>query len=260
MNPEKANSASWRVVVYLVAVVCFFVQAGFVYLDYPRGALGARLSAQAKGGLALWRKNNCQACHQIYGYGGFLGPDLTNVMSRRPLEDWTDVLTRGRKQMPAFHFDQQQRAAIIAFLTEMNDTGTSIPHFAKLREDAEFDFLVSNYLRGTKGTADEAVLRGERQIRENGCNKCHWAFGVGIQGSPDLTLALSHRSPEYVRTILRDSKEAMPSYEFLTDDQVGDILACMAWMNLNRRELGLFSSDKENGDTFHWSALPWFEY
>ncbi|MCH7870146.1 MAG: c-type cytochrome, partial [Planctomycetes bacterium] len=42
----------------------------------------------AKSGLAIWRENNCQACHQIYGYGGFLGPDLTNLMDRRPDEDW----------------------------------------------------------------------------------------------------------------------------------------------------------------------------
>ena len=97
-----------RASILLLLVVCFFGQTALVYLDYPPRAAARELSDDAKVGLALWRKHNCQACHQIHGFGGFIGPDLTNVVGRRPEEDWSDVLTRGRKQMPAFEFDEQE--------------------------------------------------------------------------------------------------------------------------------------------------------
>ncbi len=245
---------------YLLAVVFFFLQTGFVYLDYPRDPTGQVFSSRASEGLALWRRNNCQACHQIHGFGGFLGPDLTNITARRPLEDWEDILTRGRKQMPAFDFEAPQREAIIAFLTEVNETGTSIPQFTTLKDGIDAGFLVRNYLTATGGAADDAVLRGEDLIRENACTKCHPPFQVGIQGSPDLTLAASRRSPSYMRHVILESKGSMPSHDYLTGEEVDDMLACMVWMNRNRGPLGRFYSKLENGQELTWSTLPWFEY
>ena len=32
-------------------------------------------------GKALFQQNNCIACHQLYGLGGYLGPELTNAYS-----------------------------------------------------------------------------------------------------------------------------------------------------------------------------------
>jgi len=40
-------------------------------------------SEKALQGQQLWQQNNCFSCHQIYGLGGYLGPDLTNVYSQR---------------------------------------------------------------------------------------------------------------------------------------------------------------------------------
>lgn len=260
MNSQMAHSGRSRVVILLLAVAGFFVQTGFVYFDFPRNVPGRRLSTQAKEGRDLWRKNNCQACHQIYGYGGFLGPDLTNITARRPDEDWTNVLTQERKQMPAFGFDEEECAAIVEFLEEISETGTGLPRFTTLKDNVDPDFLVGNYLRATQRTVDASVLRGEKQIRESACSQCHPPFSVGTDGAPDMTLALSRRSPEYIRTITREGKGAMPPHDFLTDEQVDDILTCLVWMNRNRRELGLFYSNKENGSTFNWATLPWFEY
>ena len=52
----------------------------------------------------------------------------------------------------------------------------------------------------------------------------------------------------------------MPEFEYLTGDKVEDILSYVAWINQNRRPLGLYYSKKENGETFSWSHVPWFEY
>lgn len=247
-------------VVPVVLVVCFFVQTAFVYFDFPSRASARELSDDAKVGLALWRKHNCQVCHQIHGFGGFLGPDLTNIVARRPSEDWSDVLTRGRKQMPAFEFDEKEQAAIVAFLTDLNETGTSIPRFATVRPGTDANYMVERYATATGEVVEAAVLRGEREMRENGCNSCHVAFGVGVQGSPDLTISLSLWSPAYIRRILLESKGNMPAHDFLTSAQLDDMLACMRWMNRNREALGRFHSTLDNGQTFSWKAVPWFEY
>ncbi len=62
-------------------VAAFGVQTVLVYTDERQDPL----SDIELRGRALWHENACQVCHQIYGQGGFLGPDLTNVASR--LED-----------------------------------------------------------------------------------------------------------------------------------------------------------------------------
>ncbi len=260
MNSREARTDKARVLIFRMSVAFFFLQTGFVYLNYPSDGVGPKLSPLAKSGLAIWRENNCQACHQIYGYGGFLGPDLTNLMDRRPDEDWEYILTRGRKQMPAFDFDEEQREELIALLTEISTTGLGVPTFTKVKPDVDAKTLVANFLDQTNATADPAVLRGEHQLRENACSQCHRPFAVGNQGAPDLTQTLSLRSPAYVRETLLESRGSMPSYDYLTPAQIDDMLACLAWMNQNRLQLGLFYSEGDNGDAFNWAAVPWFEY
>ena len=41
------------------------------------------MNKEAITGKVLYQKYNCTACHQIYGLGGFLGPDLTIVVSQQ---------------------------------------------------------------------------------------------------------------------------------------------------------------------------------
>lgn len=40
------------------------------------------LSTAEETGLLIYRKYNCMTCHSIYGLGGLMGQDLTNVASR----------------------------------------------------------------------------------------------------------------------------------------------------------------------------------
>ena len=39
------------------------------------------LSKKAIEGENIWLQKNCNSCHQLYGLGGYLGPDLTNIFS-----------------------------------------------------------------------------------------------------------------------------------------------------------------------------------
>jgi len=259
MTSESDAVGSRRVIIYFVLVACFFVQSAFVYLDYPRRGHGQELSAQARQGLDIWRRHNCQVCHQIYGFGGFLGPDLTNIMSRRPGEDWSPILTVGRKQMPAFRFDESAQAAIVQFLTELDQTGQGVPHMATA-EQTSVDRLVQGYQAASGHAVPDPVARGEELSRGSGCGSCHRPFAVGSLGAPDLTTVCSSRSPAELWAIVSGGKGTMPAYVTLTEEQIGDVVAWLTWMNENRRELGIHNSRDGGDGTFRWARVPWFEY
>ncbi len=114
-------------IVFLALVSCFMVYSFSIYL---RPALPAGASqAKAMQGRLVWQKYNCQACHQLYGLGGYLGPDLTNMMAT-PYKDPTylhAILKSGIKQMPSFHLDEEELEQLIAFLQSTNASGTASP-------------------------------------------------------------------------------------------------------------------------------------
>ncbi|MEW6713214.1 MAG: cytochrome c, partial [Candidatus Riflebacteria bacterium] len=84
-----------------------------------------------------WRKHNCAACHAVFGLGGHLGPDLTNVISRRPAEYIKAVLQNGMPGMPAFNLTDSEMDSILYYLTLINQEGVyplqshSAPVFGK---------------------------------------------------------------------------------------------------------------------------------
>lgn len=93
-------------------------------------------------GKQLWQNYNCGACHQVYGLGGFLGPDLTNVYARRGPEYIHAILGSGIGVMPDFKLSSQERDEIVAYLEYINTTGKADPR----------TFIINTY--GTISQAD----------------------------------------------------------------------------------------------------------
>ncbi|MBQ73485.1 MAG: hypothetical protein CMQ20_00515 [Gammaproteobacteria bacterium] len=119
MNPGKIN----MVVVFLLGSV-FAGYSVWVHLqagDHP--ASGSMNEIQARGA-QVWRRSNCQACHQVYGSGGYLGPDLTNVASRCDTRRIESVLMEGSPPMPRFELSGSDRAALVEFFRYVDATGT----------------------------------------------------------------------------------------------------------------------------------------
>jgi len=83
------------------------------------------LSYEASRGQQLWQSNNCWSCHQVYGLGGYLGPDLTNVYSAQYKgENYIKAfLNSGLKQMPKFNFSEDEKDALVAYLKFIDSTG-----------------------------------------------------------------------------------------------------------------------------------------
>lgn len=86
-------------------------------------------------GKTVWQQNNCQACHQLYGLGGHLGPDLTNVYSTKPEAYIRAILQTGTPVMPNFHLDKKEINALVAFFEYTNSTGKSNPKSFKQNQD-----------------------------------------------------------------------------------------------------------------------------
>jgi nitric oxide reductase subunit C len=84
---------------------------------------------KAANGKLVWQKYNCQSCHQLYGLGGYLGPDLTNCIAQEGKGELyvKAMIEVGTKQMPAFKLSDQEVTSLMAFLYSINKTGNSDP-------------------------------------------------------------------------------------------------------------------------------------
>jgi nitric oxide reductase subunit C len=119
---------------FLLLLSTFSVYNYFLYTsktDY--GTI--HLSEKAIQGENLWLKNNCNSCHQLYGLGGYLGPDLTNVYARQNKDYLKAMLNSGIKVMPRFNFNTTEKEALIQFLKEVDQTGYYPNIEAKLETD-----------------------------------------------------------------------------------------------------------------------------
>ena len=78
-------------------------------------------------GWNTWQQKNCQSCHQVYGLGGYLGPDLTNVASTPGKgEQYMKVFIRyGTGKMPNFHLSDSETDNLVAFLKWIDKSGKS---------------------------------------------------------------------------------------------------------------------------------------
>jgi len=120
----RANSTKKNVLVILLLLVVFSIYNASVYtVNHYKQPV--KLSETALQGQLLWQENNCWSCHQIYGLGGYLGPDLTNIYSNpnKGAGYIKAFLNSGVKSMPKFDFTEPQKEAIVSYLKHIDSTG-----------------------------------------------------------------------------------------------------------------------------------------
>jgi nitric oxide reductase subunit C len=78
-------------------------------------------------GMQTWQEKNCQSCHQLYGLGGYMGPDLTNTASEKGKgPDYMRAFIKsGTSRMPNFHLSDTEVLNVIAFLKWVDRSGRS---------------------------------------------------------------------------------------------------------------------------------------
>ena len=113
---------------YLLLLIILIISFSFYnYTIYTsKSNYGSiHFSDKAVQGENIWLKKNCNACHQLYGLGGYLGPDLTNVYSTKGKGKVyiKAMMSSGSKAMPKFNFSENEKEEIVQFLKEVDQTG-----------------------------------------------------------------------------------------------------------------------------------------
>lgn len=104
-----------------VLSVSWVLYNGIFYCTPAAGTTA--MTEKALQGQRLWQRYNCNSCHQLYGLGGYLGPDLTNEMSRRRPDFVKAMINAGSGSMPAFQLSAPDQDALLEFLRAVDATG-----------------------------------------------------------------------------------------------------------------------------------------
>lgn len=109
----------------ILLLIAFIVYSGFVYTVGTENKNPVALTTDVQKGKILWQEKNCSACHQLYGLGGYMGPDLTNVISAPGKGGvYAEAFIRsGTKAMPNFRLKDDEIKSLIALLRYVDASG-----------------------------------------------------------------------------------------------------------------------------------------
>jgi len=234
-------------------VAAFAVQTYLVYTDATANDT-APLHGAAIEGQSIWRRHNCQSCHQIYGFGGFLGPDLTNAADRLPRETLDEILTEGRSPMPAFHFSDGEIDALEAYLHALDATGIGQARRAPPVDRELLRAAIETQARETPPT--EAAMAGMRTFG-GACSACHTLFQptpLGPFVAPDLSAVTERVPPGEIDRLLAEGRltRGMPA-SGLSPAARREVVSYLEWIASHREVL----MPPGSGET---DALPWWEF
>lgn len=128
-----------------ILISLFAIFNGFIYTS-DENKNPVKLTEQALHGQQLWQDNNCWSCHQTYGLGGYLGPDLTNVYSAKNKGPMyiKAFLNSGVKSMPKFNFSETEKEALVTYLKSIDSTGYYPNYNAKFKPNGWVELQYKN--------------------------------------------------------------------------------------------------------------------
>lgn len=127
-----------QIVISLITMLlCFLAYSSFIYLRLPVTGIDHAIAVTE--GKKTWQRYNCNACHQLYGLGGYLGPDLTNVYSKRDTNYLKAFMSSGTIVMPDFHLSEKEKSDIIAFFKNIDASGKSDPSSFTINRDGSIE-------------------------------------------------------------------------------------------------------------------------
>jgi nitric oxide reductase subunit C len=261
----SAHTEGRRVAILSAFAVLFGLMTLLVYSDYPNAAPVVRLSEDAQAGNTLWLKHNCQTCHQLYGFGGFLGPDLTNYVQGMSRARYDRMLTEGGGRMPAFHLSDTERGQLLAFFREIDTTGqgepTPLQAEKPLQGPSAFVKLAEAWAEQTGEALPDAVTAaGTLDQGRFACGVCHSPLVLRPNGAPDLTRVMERMTDVDIATLIRTGKYEMPAFDDATDEEIAIIVEWLHWLKDHRAELVDVNARITEREPFNLGDLPWFNY
>jgi nitric oxide reductase subunit C len=110
----------------------FVAYSAYSFVVYTRGtdkaiSFSDTEQQQIDKGKILFQKHNCIACHQLYGLGGYLGPELTTAWSDKNRGEayMKAFLQNGAIRMPKFNFTNEEINSLISYLHYVDTTAIS---------------------------------------------------------------------------------------------------------------------------------------
>lgn len=239
---------------------------GFVlqtFLVYNDNSAPVKLDETASAGRHLWQRNNCQSCHQLHGFGGFLGPDLTNAIHRIEPEQLAARLKSGDGPMPSFEMNDEQVVELWSFLYAMDETG-----FGQARHPSVVRVSGSSDQQPPFNTALESVIAeaGDLQVtqgfelyRTGTCKACHRLGQVSAIGAPDLTLAADRLTNDEILSVLIEGRSPTMPPTNLSQPQREEMRAFLVFLNEHREQTLERMEASDDKESF-WTSLPWWEF
>jgi nitric oxide reductase subunit C len=243
-----------------ILALCFVSQTYLVYADPTETPV---LVGEELDGRRVWLANNCQACHQLYGFGGFLGPDLTNAASRLQKPQLVDRLALGEGQMPKFDLPEDDVEALWSFLSAMDKTGVGQARNPRgsgalangIPANSPSTMAVQKVLNESDN--NDAIL-GFEIYRSYTCVGCHVLFGESAIGAPDLSLSGARLSAEEILNKLEVGVPPFMPPSALPADKREQVQAFITFLAEHREEA--LTLVEENTDGTFWADLPWWEF
>ncbi len=264
-NHPKTNVKFWRArckpttkgAMLAVLVSAFIAQTFLVYADESPSIV---LSQEAIQGRRVWLENNCQACHQLYGFGGFLGPDLTNIASRIEITQLVDQLALGSGQMPKFDLTDDQTVDLWTFLQSMNESGTGQARNPQLAQPGNLkDRRAAALASIIAESASPQAAHGFEIYQSSTCTECHSLFVESAIGAPDLSRTASTLTQDAILDVLEHGRPPrMPPTGFSEADR-NDMHAFIDFMGEHRQDALSRVDDLPAAQSF-WSSVPWWEF
>ncbi len=111
--------------IWIFLFLAFAFSSWMIYAYCDKKNLGGIPGKHVITGWKLWQEKNCQSCHQIYGLGGYLGPDLTNVASKngKGANYMRVFIQNGTGRMPNFHLNDSEINDLIVYLSWVDKSG-----------------------------------------------------------------------------------------------------------------------------------------
>lgn len=128
----------YKRLIFFSLLLLFFVYTWVVATSGTAIDKGASyFSEDAAKGKLLFQEYNCGSCHQLYGLGGYMGPDLTNVISAKGKGEQyaRAIISSGTAKMPDFMLSHEQVDQLVSFLRYIDKTGVSPVYNYKIEYD-----------------------------------------------------------------------------------------------------------------------------
>jgi len=124
-----------KIAAFLTLFSAYLVYSATVYTYGTRDTIQVKESAvpQIVYGKILYQQYNCVACHQLYGLGGYLGPELTTTYSDPAKGElfMRTLLKGGGLRMPNFGLNEAEINGLISYLKYVDSTAISYKKPAK---------------------------------------------------------------------------------------------------------------------------------